>query len=436
MIGADGFVIFPHPAGWRLGFTRAGSPIVQPIAGGSDGAATALKAAGHRGGGVVLALPSEWCLAAPVDTAGLPAKDRRRAMTYRLEEKLPVAAEEVVADFVPAPPTAATVFGVCTRTAELAPLVQSLEAAGIDVTAVCPASLLALQNISDKLEAVLWPSDTPSRVELFTFRDGQLHGWYVLPDDPKDVLLHVEHEFPQSTTIAVHSDIKSFFARHPGLRVAPLKSPSAAATATAMAVQILSGKATPWIDLRRDAVAPRDRFRPIRTPLTCAAVAAVLCLLCAVGAMLWRAGRYDDLAARLADDQRLVYRKAFPNAPIPDDVRSRLESEERSLRGVSGDASAPPPDDAGLVTLRDLMAHLPPPTDLRYRILELRLDKDRFTLEGQAPAHADADAIAAALRQRRTFEVEPPRTERLPSGDANAATGVSFTLTGTRGASR
>jgi hypothetical protein len=152
--------------------------------------------------------------------------------------------------------------------------------------------------------------------------------------------------------------------------------------------------------------------------------------------MLWRASRYDDLAARLADDQRLVYRQAFPSTPVPQDVPSRLESEERSLRGLSGDASAPPPDDAGLLTLRDLMTHLPPPADLRYRILELRLDKDRFTLEGQAPAHADADAIAAALRQPRAFDVEPPRTERLPGGDANAATGVSFTLTGVRGSTR
>ena len=63
-----------------------------------------LKAASYDGESVLLAIPSAWCLCDPVATTGLPARNRRQAMAYRLEEKLPVAAEEVVADFIPCAP--------------------------------------------------------------------------------------------------------------------------------------------------------------------------------------------------------------------------------------------------------------------------------------------------------------------------------------------
>ena len=93
----------------------------------------------------------------------------------------------------------------------------------------------------------------------------------------------------------------------------------------------------------------------------------------------------------------------------------------------------------GLVTLRDLLMHLPAGDELRYRVLELRLDQNRFTLEGQAAAHGDADSIVTALRQGGTFSVEPPRTEQLGdaagSGEAGEKSetgtkGVAFTITG------
>jgi hypothetical protein len=121
---------------------------------------------------------------------------------------------------------------------------------------------------------------------------------------------------------------------------------------------------------------------------------------------------------------------------VPADVRSRLDSEVRALRGLAGgDPSARPPDAPGLVALRDLLAGLP--ADVRFRVLEARLDGAKFTLEGQANTHGDADAIATALRQGgpdgngRRFVVDPPRTEQLPAaGDGGGPQAVSFTITG------
>src|SRR5207248_1647357 len=89
---------------------------------------------------------------------------------------------------------------------------------------------------------------------------------------------------------------------------------------------------------------------------------------------------------------------------------------------------------AGLVTLRDLITHLPPDKDLRYRVLEVRLDQGRFTLEGQAAAHGDADSIVASLRRGGAFTVEPPRTEQLVLStgpdEKSGNKGVAFTISG------
>src|SRR6185436_999635 len=95
------------------------------------------------------------------------------------------------------------------------------------------------------------------------------------------------------------------------------------------AAAVLSGRVEPWVNLRRDELAVRDRLRLVRTPLAFAAAAAVLFVACACAAMLWRAARYDRLAGQYAGDQQAVFRTVFPRQPLPADVRSRLASEER-----------------------------------------------------------------------------------------------------------
>ena len=67
--------------------------------------------------------------------------------------------------------------------------------------------------------------------------------------------------------------------------------------------------------------------------------------------------------------------------------------------------------------LRDLLAGLP--ADLRFRVLEVRLDGSSFALDGQVRSHGDADAIAASLRAGG-FWVDPPSTEQL-SGSPDGA---------------
>ena len=146
---------FVHPLPWALSLAapranRASSePIDIPITAAdetADAVAAALKTAGYRFEPVLLAIPSHWCLCASVTTAGLPRKERRRAMIYRLEEKLPLAAEDVVADFLPAAPACDQNLGVCVQKQTVATLVDALEAKGVAIASICPAALLAFSK--------------------------------------------------------------------------------------------------------------------------------------------------------------------------------------------------------------------------------------------------------------------------------------------------
>jgi hypothetical protein len=96
-----------------------------------------------------------------------------------------------------------------------------------------------------------------------------------------------------------------------------------------------------------------------------------------------------------------------------------MESEIRRLQATRGSASLPSRPSM-LRALQDVLAHLP--QNLRFRLLEIRLDESRLLLDGQARSHADVDAIATALRQGTGFEVEPPRSEQRDDA-------VSFALT-------
>ena len=429
-------------------------PTGQPPAESAETVRAALAAAGCGGRDAVLAIASSSCLCAPIRSHDLPAKDRRRALLYRLEEKVPVSAEDVVAAFVP---TSDGALGVCTLRAELAPFVDALEQRGVPVSAICPGSLLAMQHLLETAQGTV-PRDgaAPERndaivmgwdgaIELVMLEQGWPRGWCVFSDDAKELLLHLKLEsfngrpFPRHVlAVSLPSGISAPLSEGLGAAVTDSRPSAAGNDAAAMAERVLSRRSEPWVNLR-SGLGAHDRLRPVRGPLRYSVAAVSLCLLSVCAAMWWRAARYDRLAGRYADEQREVFRQTFPKQPKPPDVRSRLDSEERGLKGLSGDSSsAPPPQAPGLVALRDLLARLP--ESIRLRVLEVRLDGSSFAIEGQVRSHGDADAIAASLRANAAFSVDPPRTEQLSGSSDGTGEGttqavaektVAFTLTGT-----
>src|SRR6202035_1235864 len=120
--------------------------------------------------------------------------------------------------------------------------------------------------------------------------------------------------------------------------------------------------------------------------------------------------------------------------PPPADVPSRLRSEERRLRTTaggaeSGDGSELPPARPLLLVLRDVLANLPPAEKARFRLEQIRLDEGHVSLEGQARAISDAQALAAALRQVHAMHVDDPRTQQLgPQPGSSTEPAVGFTI--------
>jgi hypothetical protein len=390
--------------------------------------ADALKAGGFAGANAVLLLPSTRCLCATIPTEGLPTRQRGQAMLYRFEERLPVAAEDIAADFIVGG-QAALAVGVERRFIE--PLVAAIGEARVRLRAVCPASLLALQagiesRRTDGDDQWVCCPGAPGTLELIRIAERRPVAWYVTSDDASDVALHVRGAaggIPQKVTAIGLTPELVERAKAAGLVIESDVEPlERARAATESAKAVLAGRRLPWINLTSDGRgAGTQGFAAMGVAGRVVVAAAILFAACLACALFVRAARYERLAAGYEDEQREVYRRLFPDASVPVDVRSRLRSEARS---ATGDAGAARSDANGLLVLRDVLTFLP--VESRFRVSELRLDGRGFTLEGDVPTHGDAEAVAGALRRRDGFEVQPPRTEQRGGV-------VAFTISGSAG---
>jgi hypothetical protein len=414
-----------------------GAVVEVPVAAGAppdargEALAAALTAGGFAGAHALLLLASTQCLCATIPTAGLPARNRGQAMLYRFEERLPVAAEDIAADFIVAGDSALAV-GVERRI--LDPLREAMRSAGVRYGGVCPASLLALQEWIEAQDVggagdrwFCWAADS-GRVELVGLSRRTPVAWYVTSDEPADVAMHVRGASGVATQELSACGLSPEFLerlRSAGLSVETGESTDARRSATDGAKAVLAKRRLPWINLVDDGGGRAhggSGFAAAGTAGRIALVAVVVFAACLVAALFVRASRYERLAGRYESEQREAFQRLFPDAAVPADVRSRLASE---ARGAGGDDGASRTEANGLLVLRDVLTFLP--SDMRFRVTEIRLDGHAFTLVGDVPTHGDAEALAAALRRRDGFEVQPPRTEQ--QGGAS----VGFTINGNAG---
>lgn len=418
----------------------------------ADEARQTLDNLGYRGQSVMLAIPSRWCLAALIDTAGLPRKARRQAMIYRLEEKLPLAAESFTADFIEHDNDRA--LGVAVDTQRLHPFIDALEERGIAVEAVCPDALLAFQGSEHpQPECYFLLGNEDDEIDVFHLRQGAINQWHLIHTQARyspllfrsERVTNQANEDPtESTVVTVNCaiDLSSPIARAlsaESLNIVNQDDLSRRELATQAAECLLTGEKTPLINLRIDELDQTDRLRRIQTPLAAALVMGIV-LLGSLSAVLFaRAQSYGRHAAEMHLQVEAFFSEVLPDERIPLGIRRRLETRLRELdrfRGTGNDDSAspgfsPPP---GIRLLHDVMAGLP--AEVRLTLLELRIDGDEFILHGQARSHSEADQIAAALRTpasgsaslsggRGGLFVSEPRSQMLKDGR-----GVGFTLTG------
>ena len=447
-MAAAPFVIFAGDTVWGVGTLTAGGGRADVTAvdatGDSDPAQTAARIAaalsavgGYRGQGVVLALPSRWCCCAAIELAALPARNRREAMLYRLEGRLPDAAEDVCADFIVGDSSA---LGVCALAQSVAPLTDALEAAGAKVDSVCPAALLALQHLATggrlkDLDALVWV-DGPN-ADLFLLDSGKPANWYHVPAEVADVALRLSAAAAKKAgplkVGVVAAPTPGFVAELAEASKADAVSVEGALPTRDAAVlgaqDVQAGKVEPWVELRRGPLAAPSASRRFGAPLAAALAAGLVLLICVDSALFWRATRYERLARIHLQEQEASFRRVFPLQEVPPDPQSRLASEYRRLQRVTGGggegrAGAP----SALSLLHRVLTRLP--RDVRFLVHDLRLGDGHVYMEGQARSHADAEAVAAGLREAGAFQVELPRTEQVP-GTAS----VNFSLAATAAAS-
>jgi hypothetical protein len=325
-----------------------------------------------KGRKVVVAFASELCFAGVINAGGTS-----REQLYRLEEQLPVAAEELSAAFIAGQDS---VLGVAVLTHDLRETLSRL--VHCRVSAVCPLALLAAAQAGDG-----------------------------------------KHRFGQDE-IEITSGRPTSWTW--GLQPTSGPSDAAAREALEIAEKIIDGKARPPLDLRDQS---KSTFASRSGLLALSAIAALLLVTCA----LWvRAWRYDAVAASLEAEEQQVYQSIFAGE-APADIVARLESEARRLSGSP--VSKVPERPVASAVLVDLLGALP--ASIKLEVAELRWEgspeSSSFVLTGRTTSHRDAESIATALRnasqatgQGAPFAIGAPGTEQLPDGS------VTFSISGTQ----
>lgn len=346
---------------------------------------------------------------------------QRQAMGYLLEPYLPWAAEEMVADYEIRGREA---FAVGTSTELLSALLQQLEERGVRVESIFPLARLALQQYmrhaapaSDRW-ALLWGDGTVADLWIIDSKRPIL--WRQIPLEEIELLrelrqVALEGNEPLPLELSgISKELKTkietlpdFVAREP----AETASPTIVESAVREAANVLAGRIDSPIEFRRDVLAPESGNRLLQGAVRAVQV-AFLCLLIACGVTLYRLGEsFDRQRLSAGDRQEDIFRTLFPDLPVPVGIGGRLESEYAKLRGLRGENSDVPEQVPAVQLIERLLRSLP--SDLRYRILEVRVEQGRLYLVGHVREHGDADRIADELRKTQ-LTVDPPSTHRLP----------------------
>jgi type II secretory pathway component PulL len=375
---------------------------------------------------VILAIQSGWCLAARVSLDGVARHDRQ-ALAYRLEEKLPLAAEEFVADFI-SDARGQTALGVAARVEQLRPWVEALERAGVAVASISPAALLAAAGLP--AGTFLLGEPDAVLVSIIVKDDGgAVSAWALSPATPEDVKLQLDLLAVQGEEVGAISAAGVDATALLPSRDVPTIDGSMESLAARAAEKVLSGRATAAVELRRDTLGPGDRLRFVRPALNAALAAAAVLLLAVAVAFDVRGWRYqraaDGYEARLADE----FSKAFPGRPVPADVRWFVQSEHRRIAGGGagfGAANASLPAEARESAARTMTLVLGAlPVDAKLALERMTFADTGFDLQGRVDDPKALDAVAGRVRQSGVA-VDPAQVRRDDDGF------WSFTLRGSR----
>ena len=409
------YILCPGAGAWKVGsFGAGGESVVDvPLAGEGEvaGVAEALKRMGYGGEGVMLAAPAGWCLAAGVSTDDLPRGDRR-AMLYRLEEKLPVSAEEVVADFVPGGGEA---LGVCAVLERVRPWVLALEAKRVAVESISPMALLAARGVVGEevgINGVVLVGEG-ERVNVVEVLDGRPVRWGVVAADAEDLRIELAvagagRGVKRVIAFGVGAEVvNGVFAGAELCEVTPVVAAGRAARG------VLEGTSGAWVELRRGVLGIADPLRFHRHAIDAVLAAAAVLLLAIGGVALVRGQRYARAAEARRGEVAAEFRRAFPDWAPPANAKAVLESEYRRASQQAGAALPAEASASALETMGRVLGGIKP--ELRVRVDRMSFDDDAFSLEGAVRSYEDVGGVVAAARAAG-WEVSTPQARRDATG--------------------
>lgn len=418
------FVIFAGATGWRVGRGPVRESVQIP-AGTTDNDQVAeaihasLKNIGYKGEDVILALGSERCLAASLDASGLPRKGLRSALTYRMEEHLPIAAEDVTADFIIRGDSA---LGVCVVTKNIIGIVEALERTKINISAIMPGLMLGLSEIESELEdstaAVIW--EEQGRVSIVSLEGRKPANWTLLPLDPEALtrqlrVLAMQREDSPSVWISASAPVFDAVSSVEGVTLLARRDLALDDAAILGAHRLQAGEAEPMIDLRRDALGMKDPLRPVRQPLEATMAAAVVLMVVVSLVMLYRASAYQRVEEERIEAQAQLYQETFPGRNLPaGSIRTLLQSEYNRATRSTSDGSAVPTSSA-LAVMRQVLDAMPEESSIKLERMEF--EDDSFSFEGSADSFVSPEEVASAIKRATGMQVEQPNSRRTETGE-------------------
>lgn len=375
-----------------------------------------IKLAGLKSVNCVLAPASTSCFFQRLHAGEAIDVRDRAALTYELEDHLPIDAESMVADFVVLPTWPGEqsehdkmVSAVAIEFDRWHVIAEAFESAGIPVRSVVPAAILAARsicrdlNLTDFVEVVLIEL---GHAELIKVQSDSVLDWKHCKLDRDTLRRHrqLDDVVPDRVVVvgadeAIRPMLEEIYGEieftEDGVEPLVVRG----------AKLLLANASHRWFDLRRDQLSPSDPLRPIRSELRLVAAAVTICLLALVVGPWWRTQRIETEMASVRSQQQALFKKAFPDVRVPAALLRRVRSEHTRVMGSRGTSTDIELPQSAPEVLRGLLSALG--ADIRFRVTSIDIRNGQIDLDLQVRSPVDAGAIASSLADAG-FEVKPP----------------------------
>ena len=344
----------------------------------------------------------------------IDARDRS-ALTFELEDHLPIDAESMVADFVPieSPSGEAGAFGSLAIPVEpWRSVVEAFESADMPVRSIVPSAVLAARALSeggDLAETVRWLLVDDGRCDCICIRNETILSWNHLSVDEPSLRRHlILDRLPIDRTVVVGADppqLNVIRTAQPDVQAADASTRESVFHGTRL---LMDNRSQRWFELRRDQLGPSDPFRAIGKQLRWVAVAAGLCFLALSVGGWWRASRIENEIAEVQERQAELFREAFPGSRVSA-IMLRVRNEHKRVansRGQNSDVEIHP---SATMILRALLRSLP--EDVRYHVQSIDINNGEVALDVLIKNREDAEPIVNAI-MKGGFSVRPPNPSR------------------------